>query len=123
MAHPVGTVHRHDGRHFDYRVTVIDVAGHRVDLDEDLRHHAPALDQNPTSPVPSQPIPMRLLLAGGALRNDALLKADNGPSGPFHAIGDPTEGALVVAAQGCLILIAHSPRLCYNPPTFTRRQA
>ncbi|NJN96398.1 MAG: cation-translocating P-type ATPase [Anaerolineales bacterium] len=79
-------------------VTVIDVAGHRVDLNEDMRHHVPAFDQDPASPPQSQPIPMRLLLAGGALCNDALLKSDNGSGGHFHAIGDPTEGALVVAA-------------------------
>jgi Ca2+-transporting ATPase len=79
-------------------MTVIDVAGHRVDLNEDMRHHVPAFDQDPASPPQSQPISMRLLLAGGALCNDALLKSDNGSGGHFHAIGDPTEGALVVAA-------------------------
>lgn len=79
-------------------VTVVDIAGHRVDLSEDMRHHTPTLDVSPGSQQPSQPLPLGLLLAGGALCNDALLKSDNGTGGHFHAIGDPTEGALVVAA-------------------------
>jgi Ca2+-transporting ATPase len=78
-------------------VTVIDVAGHRLDLDEEMRHHIPAYDV-PAEPAQPQPFPLSVLLAGGALCNDALLKADNGAGGRFHAIGDPTEGALVVAA-------------------------
>jgi Ca2+-transporting ATPase len=43
------------------------------------------------------PLPIRLTLAAGALCNDAVLKPDAGP-GCFSAIGDPTEGALLVAA-------------------------
>jgi Ca2+-transporting ATPase len=79
-------------------VTVIDVAGHRLDLNEDMRHHTPTLNVEPDPTWQSQPFPLGLLLAGGALCNDALLKADNGAGQKFHAIGDPTEGALVVAA-------------------------
>ncbi|GIK39731.1 MAG: ATPase [Chloroflexota bacterium] len=79
-------------------VTVIDVAGHRLDLNEDMRHHTPTLSVEPDPTWQSQPFPLGLLLAGGALCNDALLKADNGTGQKFHAIGDPTEGALVVAA-------------------------
>jgi Ca2+-transporting ATPase len=85
-------------------VTVLDVAGHRVDLSEDLDHAAPAMDStnssssepNQTPPLSNSPAPLALLLTGGALCNDALLKADNPTH--FHAVGDPTEGALVVAA-------------------------
>ncbi len=81
-------------------VTVVDVAGHRVDLVETLRHHAPSLetDDPGLSRLRQQPAPLALLMAGSALCNDALLKSDNGVGGHFHAIGDPTEGALVVAA-------------------------
>ncbi len=39
-----------------------------------------------------------LLLAGGALCNDASLVKDEGAGGAFHAVGDPTEGSLVLAA-------------------------
>ncbi len=87
-------------------VTVIDVAGHQLDLDEEMHHHIPAFD-TPAEPAQLQPAPLSVLLAGGALCNDALLipptpspltGGDNGGGRHFHAIGDPTEGALVVAA-------------------------
>jgi Ca2+-transporting ATPase len=39
-----------------------------------------------------------LLLIAGALCNDAVLQRDEGEPGVYRAIGDPTEGALVVAA-------------------------
>ncbi len=39
-----------------------------------------------------------LLLVGGALCNDAVLTRDEDPSTGHHAVGDPTEGALVLAA-------------------------
>ena len=38
------------------------------------------------------------LLLGGLLCNDARLVAENGGQGPYRMVGDPTEGALVVAA-------------------------
>ncbi len=40
---------------------------------------------------------VELLLAGSALCNDAVLKAGTGPS-CYQSVGDPTEGALVIAA-------------------------
>jgi Ca2+-transporting ATPase len=39
-----------------------------------------------------------LLVAGGALCNDATLEPDEDEMGGYHTVGDPTEGALVVAA-------------------------
>jgi P-type Ca2+ transporter type 2C len=74
-------------------VVVLDVAGHEVDLNEPLREDG-ALVSN-LDEVKSSPFP--LLLLGGALCNDAQLTPDAKP-GDFHTIGDPTEGALVVAA-------------------------
>jgi P-type Ca2+ transporter type 2C len=72
-------------------VTVIDAGGHRVDMLELLRHTAPA--------VASIPEEVQTLLAAVTLCNDAELSAgDPAESGSFHTIGDPTEGALVVAA-------------------------
>ncbi len=53
-------------------VSVVDAAGERLNITE-------------------------LVLAAGALCNDAVLKPD-ARAGCFHALGDPTEGALVVAA-------------------------
>jgi P-type Ca2+ transporter type 2C len=76
-------------------VTVLDVAGHTVELDV----------ENPTAPEPgsgggpskvSGDPTLAMLLAGSALCNDALLERDEEDG--FRAIGDPTEGALVAAA-------------------------
>lgn len=47
-------------------------------------------------PVPSVPEPVEALIIAGALCNDAVLRrSDDG----WHVAGDPTEGALVVAAE------------------------
>jgi len=80
-------------------VTVIDAAGERLDLMETLRRHRPAVtaDECRLSAAWDAPLPIRLALAAGALCNDAVLRPDPGP-GCFSAIGDPTEGALLVAA-------------------------
>ena len=86
-------------------VTVLDVAGHRVDLTEHLRGARPVLDPGDERPpvLTGQPA-LALLLAGGALCNDAVLEPNGDDSEvntevrPYHTVGDPTEGALVVAA-------------------------
>jgi Ca2+-transporting ATPase len=83
-------------------VTVLDVAGHRVDLIEDLRRmqgQEPGLP--PEEPRQEQKAMLQehpaltLLLAGGALTNDALLEISDHR---LNIVGDPTEGALLVAA-------------------------
>jgi len=77
-------------------VTVLEVANHRIDLQEQLDAQGRATDSvQPSAVVPQHPS-MTLLLAGGALCNDAVLQAEGAT---VHAVGDPTEGALVVAAQ------------------------
>jgi Ca2+-transporting ATPase len=83
-------------------VTILDVAGHRVDLIEDLRDQPTprlvlpdeVLDEATRDMFRQHPA-LTLLLAGGALANDAVLERRNGE---YEYIGDPTEGALVVAA-------------------------
>ena len=83
-------------------VTVLDVAGHRIDLAEETTDAGQArLDLS--SPIAEAPEgSLALLLAGGALCNDARLVVDDATGAAngrrFHAVGDPTEGALVVAA-------------------------
>jgi Ca2+-transporting ATPase len=79
-------------------VTVVDVAGHRRDLVETLRHGEAALDTGEAGTAPGDAEEgVAMVLAAGALCSDAALV--EGPSpGAFHAVGDPTEGALVVAA-------------------------
>jgi P-type Ca2+ transporter type 2C len=66
---------------------VLDVAGNTVDLAGKDRAELPKVSGDPT---------LALLLAGGALCNDALLEEDE--EDDYYAIGDPTEGALVIAA-------------------------
>ncbi len=90
------------------RMTVIalDVAGQRVELDQELVRNAPSLISYTQSLAPArgegdgiqQGQALTLLLAGGALCNDAALTTENAESKTFRALGDPTEGALVIAA-------------------------
>ena len=75
-------------------VVVLDVAGHEVDLLEEFKHGVATLDRENRNPVTS---PYPLLLIGGALCNDAQLVAAAAAE-HYHALGDPTEGALVAAS-------------------------
>ena len=77
-------------------VTVIDVAGHSLQL-VGTGHPAPALQLPDTTPLDGQPPAISLALMGGALCNDASLQPDP-QTGRYLALGDPTEGALLVAA-------------------------
>ncbi len=79
-------------------VTVLDVAGETQDietlLDQNVAILDAELDRSAIPPVRS----IGLLLKAATLCNDAILQwVDNG-SGDMRALGDPTEGALVVAA-------------------------
>jgi Ca2+-transporting ATPase len=76
--------------------TVLDVADHTVELaGGSLTSSQPGSDGGP-QPAAGEDPAVTLLLAGGTLCNDALL--EEGEDDGFRAIGDPTEGALVVAA-------------------------
>ncbi|NDJ34287.1 MAG: cation-translocating P-type ATPase [Chloroflexi bacterium] len=83
-------------------VKVLDVAGETVDVIEVVREgrlmlatleHADTLDDGVVAD-PSK----TLLLAGGALANDAILRQKADVPTDLYAMGDPTEGALLVAA-------------------------
>jgi Ca2+-transporting ATPase len=83
-------------------VTVLDVAGHRIDLVEELERDGRHRFGSPCREPDAETIQMLrnhpallLLLAGGALSNDALLECSDDN---YEYIGDPTEGAFVVAA-------------------------
>jgi P-type Ca2+ transporter type 2C len=80
-------------------VTVIDVAGHYVDLVGTGRHPAPGLKAEPDNRafLMSQPPAISMVLAAGTLCNDAAF-TENGPGRGPEWTGDPTEGALLVAA-------------------------
>jgi len=75
-------------------VKIIDVAGQMAELTEVTRGGHPVLDHDCADcpPTPSQ----TLLLLAGTLCNDTVLQRE-GATG-VNAIGDPTEGALVIAA-------------------------
>ncbi len=83
-------------------VVVLDVAGHRVLVDESVRHSAPVLDQGDRPlltadhQLTESARPLGLLLLGGALCNDAQIELEPN-SNRVQTIGDPTEGALLVA--------------------------
>ncbi|MDD5679078.1 MAG: cation-translocating P-type ATPase [Kiritimatiellae bacterium] len=80
-------------------VTVVDVAGHRIDLTELQKHNGSVRpDTDAHVPIPPAHSGLAPLLAASALCNDAVLKSGAAPQDPFTAVGDPTEGALVVAA-------------------------
>ncbi len=80
-------------------VTVLDVAGRRLDVKEHMHKNSPVTSraEPPLSELNNAPA-MRLLLSGGALCSDASLEASGADAGEVQAIGDPTEGALVIAA-------------------------
>ena len=83
-------------------VTVLDVAGDRLDLTETLRGDPLAGSGEPHDIAELRATvagnaSLALLLAGAGLCNDAELGLDE-KQHRFRAVGDPTEGALVVAA-------------------------
>jgi Ca2+-transporting ATPase len=83
-------------------VIILDVAGHQVDLVEELRRESHRLTSSPclepdekvVNSVREHPV-LPILVTGGALSNDALLECEGAD---YHIIGDPTEGALLVSA-------------------------
>jgi Ca2+-transporting ATPase len=79
-------------------VIVIDVAGHSLDLNETMKQRMPVLAPGEIQSISlaKQPDSVGMLLLGGALCNDADLKLTS--EGRYQSIGDPTEGALLVAA-------------------------
>jgi Ca2+-transporting ATPase len=79
-------------------VTVLDMAGHRLDVDEELKRRMPTIGDQADTTAGKQEPDLSLLLMGGALCNDAILQRVPGDKGTLRAVGDPTEGALVVAA-------------------------
>jgi len=101
-------------------VSVVDAAGERLNITETMRRHQPSVTDEECRLIQPEalPKPLSLLLAAGALCNDALLKPD-ARAGCFHALGDPTEGALVVAAAQALlfkdVLQAALPRIAELP--------
>jgi Ca2+-transporting ATPase len=80
-------------------VTALDIANHRFDLIQKPGQASlelvPATSAGLTAAA--QPA-LNLLLIGGAVCNDASLAVDTENPAIFHAVGDPTEAALVLGA-------------------------
>ncbi len=80
-------------------VTVLDVANHKIELDEDARRGLPHLepDEEQIALLRGRPA-LALTVVGGALCNDASLAPDPDRPAQHYVIGDPTEGALLFTA-------------------------
>lgn len=87
-------------------VVILDAAGHEVDLQQELKGGRPAplaeADAGSESSLLQEKPAIALLVAAGTLCNDSVLQAtsigaDAEARREFRALGDPTEGALVIA--------------------------
>jgi len=78
-------------------VSALEIAGKRIGMADLLPTAGTAIRGNGQVCSLIEP-QFALLLAGGALCNDALLEPDGSAAGGQRVVGDPTEGALVVAA-------------------------
>jgi Ca2+-transporting ATPase len=107
-------------------VSVLDVAGRCVRL-ADLLPSAgtSAMSDGRHAPLDAQPA-LTLLLAGAALCNDALIEHCETGDGGERFVGDPTEGALLVAAARAGLtktaLEAMFPRVAEAPFDSTRKR-
>jgi Ca2+-transporting ATPase len=79
-------------------VTAMDIANHTFDLVQTTDEPGFTLMPLDSAPVLGAQPTLDLLLVAGALCNDAVLSSDKQRPGRCHAIGDPTEGALIIAA-------------------------
>jgi Ca2+-transporting ATPase len=79
-------------------VTLLDVANYEVNLQESLRGFSPTVSSDNLDPSLVSHPSIALLLTGGALCNDAVLEPVKDNPREFTSVGDPTEGALVIAA-------------------------
>lgn len=79
-------------------VTVLDTAGHKIDFQQSLHYFSPSLNPEMDQPRLVERNAEAILLIGGSICNDAVLEKDAEDPGSYRTVGDPTEGALVVAA-------------------------
>ncbi len=79
-------------------VTILDVLGEAQRIETLLDDGVPVLDAELMTGEKPQVRSLGLLSKAAALCNDAILKAIPKDPRQYHAIGDPTEGAIVVAA-------------------------
>jgi Ca2+-transporting ATPase len=80
-------------------VTAVDLANHTFNFVQDENEPMMQLVPADETPISRGTIPtLDLLLVAGALNNDAVLVPNEGRTDTYHAVGDPTEGALILAA-------------------------
>jgi Ca2+-transporting ATPase len=79
-------------------VTTLDVLGETQTIDALLRKGVPILDAELASSDQPQVRSLGLLIKAATLCNDAMLERTQDNGDYFRSLGDPTEGALVVAA-------------------------
>lgn len=107
------------------QVTVLDVAGHTADLSEIVHRGHPVLDAA-EHPEPLEASALPLLLSAATLCNDAVLQPQDSQSQQYVAVGDPTEGAVLVAAAHYGIwkmhLDASCPRVAEAPFSSERKR-
>ncbi|MFO7682676.1 MAG: cation-translocating P-type ATPase [Chloroflexota bacterium] len=77
-------------------VTMLDVSGHTAEMSTLIDKRGALLDAELKKSTPPHNRTLSLLIKAGALCNDAVLQEEDGHE---RTIGDPTEGALVVAAE------------------------
>jgi P-type Ca2+ transporter type 2C len=79
-------------------VTAVDVAGNRMDFLQEVQYYSPQVSlKEKENPVLVDHPAVALLLVGGTLCNDASIEPNEDSRGGFTSVGDPTEGALVIA--------------------------
>jgi Ca2+-transporting ATPase len=107
-------------------VTVLDVAGDTQNVDALTANGVPVLDAEFNNNIQPPVRSVGLLLKAAALCNDAVLQPSKAGSGDLRAIGDPTEGALVVAAAQVGIMKSELedrwPRIGEAPFTSERKR-
>ncbi len=79
-------------------VTALDVANHKFELAQVADGRGFQLMPLDGAPATGAQPTLDLVFMAGALCNDAALAADEKSAGRYRAVGDPTEGALVLAA-------------------------
>jgi len=112
-------------------VRLIDVAGHFMELKDFIKQNATVTNSNAEQQAcdknlfDKKPKSVCMVLLGGALCNDATLRPDP-KTGRVQLIGDPTEGALLVAASHADInksqLLELMPRVAELPFDSTRKR-
>jgi P-type Ca2+ transporter type 2C len=105
-------------------VKLLDVVGHTQYIDTLLNTKGFVLDAELREEEPPKDRTLALLVKAGALCNDAVIQPDE--TGRQHVIGDPTEGALIMAATELGYsqerLEAHWPRVAEIPFTSERKR-